>query len=327
MQGRGTRDADRRRAADVGVDARRAARTCRSTTTTRRRVPSTASSASRPSTSTTIARGRTNADDGTSPRGTQDRANRPRTTPSQSSSARRCGRAAGSARRPNRAPAASSRARSPTIAGSSEWFDRGFVTYSNEAKMTMLLVPPAMLAEHGAVSEPAARAMAEGALARSRAHVAVAVTGIAGPGGAVPGKPVGTVCFAWAARGRAHARRNPALSGRRSCCGAPRLGGRRAGGPDRAGPGVLIPGGSDRARIRPNGHWTERSFYGQWALNRGRNQIISTCQRRPRSSRRGLNSCPSRSHIQQETPWTTTRARRSPPRSHRSKSSSARARS
>ena len=86
------------------------------------------------------------------------------------------------------------------VAGSSEWFDRGYVTYSNEAKIAMLAVPPATLALHGAVSEPTARAMAIGALAQGRAHAAVAVTGIAGPGGAVPGKPVGTVCFAWAAR-------------------------------------------------------------------------------------------------------------------------------
>lgn len=87
------------------------------------------------------------------------------------------------------------------IAGSSAWFERGFVTYSNEAKQEALGVPAAVLAAHGAVSEPTARAMAEGALAHSRADVAVAVTGIAGPGGATPGKPVGTVCFAWAARG------------------------------------------------------------------------------------------------------------------------------
>ncbi|MFO1412514.1 MAG: CinA family protein [Burkholderiales bacterium] len=89
------------------------------------------------------------------------------------------------------------------IAGSSAWFDRGFVTYSNEAKEELLGVAPATLAAHGAVSEPTARAMAEGALARSRAHVAVAITGIAGPGGATPGKPVGMVCFAWAVRGGA----------------------------------------------------------------------------------------------------------------------------
>jgi|KBSMisStaDraftv2_1062788.scaffolds.fasta_scaffold08374_4 nicotinamide-nucleotide amidase len=86
------------------------------------------------------------------------------------------------------------------IAGSSVWFERGFVTYSNEAKTELLAVPAATIATDGAVSEATARAMAAGALAASRAHVAVAVTGIAGPGGAVPGKPVGTVCFAWAAR-------------------------------------------------------------------------------------------------------------------------------
>lgn len=87
------------------------------------------------------------------------------------------------------------------IAGSSAWFERGFVTYSNEAKQEVLGVPGAVLAAHGAVSEPTARAMAEGALAHSRADVAVAITGIAGPGGAAPGKPVGTVCFGWAVRG------------------------------------------------------------------------------------------------------------------------------
>ena len=98
------------------------------------------------------------------------------------------------------------------IAGSSAWFDRGFVTYSNEAKVELLFVPPELLASDGAVSEATARAMAAGALAASHAHVAVAVTGIAGPGGAMPGKPVGTVCFAWAARDgsmRAETRRLP----------------------------------------------------------------------------------------------------------------------
>lgn len=84
------------------------------------------------------------------------------------------------------------------IAGSSGWFDRGFVTYSNEAKMDMLGVSPTTLERHGAVSEATARAMAQGALQHSRANWAVAITGIAGPGGATPGKPVGTVCFAWA---------------------------------------------------------------------------------------------------------------------------------
>jgi len=87
------------------------------------------------------------------------------------------------------------------VAGSSHWFDRGFVTYSNEAKTQMLGVEPALIERHGAVSEPVALAMALGAVARSAADLAVAVTGIAGPGGAVPGKPVGTVWMALAARG------------------------------------------------------------------------------------------------------------------------------
>ena len=86
------------------------------------------------------------------------------------------------------------------IAGSSEWFDRGFVTYSNDAKREMLGVRPETLTAHGAVSEQTVREMSTGALAASRADVAIAVSGIAGPGGATPGKPVGTVCFAWAFR-------------------------------------------------------------------------------------------------------------------------------
>ena len=86
------------------------------------------------------------------------------------------------------------------IAGSSAWFDRGFVTYSNEAKMDMLGVPENTLERHGAVSEATARAMAQGALAHSRADWAVAITGIAGPSGGSPDKPVGTVCFAWASK-------------------------------------------------------------------------------------------------------------------------------
>lgn len=85
-------------------------------------------------------------------------------------------------------------------AGSSAWFDCGFVTYSNAAKQAMLGVPAELIDAHGAVSEPVARAMAQGALVHSAAAVSVAVTGIAGPGGAVPGKPVGTVWFAWALR-------------------------------------------------------------------------------------------------------------------------------
>jgi nicotinamide-nucleotide amidase len=88
------------------------------------------------------------------------------------------------------------------IAGSSDWFVEGFVTYSNESKVRRLGVPRAVLQRHGAVSEATVRAMAAGALRRSNAQVAVAVTGIAGPGGAVPGKPVGTVWLAWATRRR-----------------------------------------------------------------------------------------------------------------------------
>lgn len=88
-----------------------------------------------------------------------------------------------------------------SLAGSSDWFDRGFVTYSNEAKVQMLGVAPAMIEAQGAVSQAVACAMAEGALARSEADLAVAVTGIAGPGGAVPGKPAGTVWLAVAVRG------------------------------------------------------------------------------------------------------------------------------
>lgn len=86
------------------------------------------------------------------------------------------------------------------IAGSSGWFDRGFVTYSNGAKVDMLGVPETTLERHGAVSEATARAMAQGVLAHSRADWAVAITGIAGPSGGSPEKPVGTVCFAWATK-------------------------------------------------------------------------------------------------------------------------------
>lgn len=84
------------------------------------------------------------------------------------------------------------------IAGSSGWFDRGFVTYSNAAKEEELGVPPTTLERHGAVSEATARAMAHGVLHKSRADWSLAVTGIAGPSGGSPEKPVGTVCFAWA---------------------------------------------------------------------------------------------------------------------------------
>jgi nicotinamide-nucleotide amidase len=89
------------------------------------------------------------------------------------------------------------------IAGSSDVVDRGFVTYSNAAKMELLGVPGALIDEHGAVSETVARAMAEGALARSRADIAVAVTGLAGPGGGSVDKPVGLVWFGLAQRGAA----------------------------------------------------------------------------------------------------------------------------
>lgn len=86
------------------------------------------------------------------------------------------------------------------VPGSSAWFDRGFVTYSNAAKQELLDVPAAVLGNAGAVSEPAARAMAEGALLHSHAQISAAITGIAGPDGGTPDKPVGTVCFAWATR-------------------------------------------------------------------------------------------------------------------------------
>jgi nicotinamide-nucleotide amidase len=87
------------------------------------------------------------------------------------------------------------------VAGSSDWFERGFVTYSNAAKTELLGVDAALIGAHGAVSAEVARAMAEGALANARADLAVAVTGIAGPSGAAPGKPVGTVWLAVAKRG------------------------------------------------------------------------------------------------------------------------------
>lgn len=93
------------------------------------------------------------------------------------------------------------------MAGSSEWFERGFVTYSNESKTELLGVPAPLIAAHGAVSEEVARAMAEGALRHANAEVAVAVTGIAGPGGGSPEKPVGTVWLAWSvASGETRAR-------------------------------------------------------------------------------------------------------------------------
>ena len=89
------------------------------------------------------------------------------------------------------------------LAGSSNWFERGFVTYSNGAKQEMLGVRAETLVRHGAVSEETAREMALGAIAHSGASVALAITGIAGPGGGTREKPVGTVCFAWALQGAA----------------------------------------------------------------------------------------------------------------------------
>ena len=93
------------------------------------------------------------------------------------------------------------------LAGSSNWFERGFVTYSNAAKTELLGVDAGLIAAHGAVSEPVARAMAAGAVARSAAQVAVAVTGVAGPAGGSPDKPVGTVWFGWSVDGTVQAER------------------------------------------------------------------------------------------------------------------------
>jgi nicotinamide-nucleotide amidase len=87
------------------------------------------------------------------------------------------------------------------LAGSSQWFERGFVTYTNQAKREMLGVTEGTLAVHGAVSEATVAEMATGALHNSRANIALAISGIAGPGGATDGKPVGTVCFGFARQG------------------------------------------------------------------------------------------------------------------------------
>jgi nicotinamide-nucleotide amidase len=102
-----------------------------------------------------------------------------------------------------------------SVAGSSAWFERGFVTYSNEAKREMLGVSERTLRRYGAVSEPTARAMARGALQNSQGTIALSITGVAGPGGGTRNKPVGTVCFAWA-RGRKMRSETRRFSGGRS---------------------------------------------------------------------------------------------------------------
>jgi nicotinamide-nucleotide amidase len=88
-----------------------------------------------------------------------------------------------------------------SVAGSSEWFERGYVAYSNDAKQEALGVAPGTLERHGAVSAETAREMASGALARSRGTISLAITGVAGPAGGTPEKPIGMVCFAWAWHG------------------------------------------------------------------------------------------------------------------------------
>ena len=93
------------------------------------------------------------------------------------------------------------------VPGSSDWFERGFVTYSNAAKTDLLGVAASLIETQGAVSEAVALAMVQGALQRAPVDLALAVTGIAGPGGAVPGKPVGTVWLAWGTAGRVSAER------------------------------------------------------------------------------------------------------------------------
>ena len=93
------------------------------------------------------------------------------------------------------------------VAGSTSWFDCGFVVYSNASKTELLDVPDALIAQFGSVSEEVAAVMAQGALANSNANVALSTTGIAGPTGAVPGKPVGTVCFGWATKDAVHTER------------------------------------------------------------------------------------------------------------------------
>lgn len=101
------------------------------------------------------------------------------------------------------------------VPGCSAWFDRGFVTYSNLSKVELLEVEPQLLYEQGAVSEAVVRAMVQGALNHSVADLAVAISGVAGPQGGTPEKPVGTVCLAWQRRGRNADSRLVQLSGDR----------------------------------------------------------------------------------------------------------------
>jgi len=101
------------------------------------------------------------------------------------------------------------------IAGSSDWFDRAFVTYSNASKQELLGVDAGLIEKHGAVSAPVVRAMVAGALAQSRAGIALAVSGIAGPGGGSPEKPVGTVWFAWGQTGGGSVTRRECFAGDR----------------------------------------------------------------------------------------------------------------
>ena len=100
------------------------------------------------------------------------------------------------------------------LAGSSVWFERGFVTYSNEAKTELLGVDASLIATQGAVSQAVVEAMVAGAVARSKAQVSVAVTGVAGPGGGTPEKPVGTVWFGWSVDGQIRSERRQFEGGR-----------------------------------------------------------------------------------------------------------------
>lgn len=102
-----------------------------------------------------------------------------------------------------------------SVPGSSQWFDRGFVTYSNSAKQEMLGVSEATLIQYGAVSEPVVAQMVAGALSRSHAQVALAISGIAGPDGGSQEKPVGTVCFAWGVKDQPVVTRRLHLPGER----------------------------------------------------------------------------------------------------------------